>query len=62
MLMINKGILVSKLVEEGLPAVSVSPFGSWQTKNGKVSKHNIPELQCMLSNGLTPVLHGDVVM
>lgn len=56
------GIFINKLVESGLPAVGVSPFGSWETTNGQVTKHNISDLSFMLSNGLIPVLHGDVVM
>lgn len=53
---------MSRLVEEGLPAVACSPFGAWETNGGIVSKHNIPALKDMLNAGLIPVLHGDVVL
>eukprot|EP00026_Physarum_polycephalum_P011488 Phypoly_transcript_11718.p1 GENE.Phypoly_transcript_11718~~Phypoly_transcript_11718.p1 ORF type:complete len:156 (+),score=23.36 Phypoly_transcript_11718:106-573(+) len=56
------GIFVDKLVTAGIPAVGVSPFGSWTTRNGVVSENNISQIATMLTNGLVPVLHGDVVM
>jgi len=55
-------IFVSKLIDAGIPAVGVSPFGTWTTRDGKVIKHNVGELQAVLDAGLVPVLHGDVVM
>lgn len=48
-------------MEAGLPAVGVSPFGSWETRNGIITKNNIKSIKYMLSGGLIPVLHGDVI-
>jgi len=55
-------IVVSYLIKVGIPAVGVSPFGTWRTKTGQVVSNNVTEIQKMVEHGLVPVLHGDVVL
>lgn len=58
-------ILVEKLVNEGIEAVTVSPFLTWETstKDGKLTvvSHNAIQLKKLVDQGFLPILHGDVV-
>lgn len=53
--------VVTELVRAGLPAVSMSPFGSWSTRERTVESDACPAVAHALAAGLLPVLHGDCV-
>ncbi|KYR00538.1 hypothetical protein DLAC_11525 [Tieghemostelium lacteum] len=68
-------MVVSKLINSGIEAVALSPFGSWLTDKDRVVYSNIdlirqclngtssssPDSQCSI-HSIVPVLHGDVCM
>jgi isopentenyl phosphate kinase len=54
-------IVLEALNEAGLPAVTLSPAASITAEDGKIIEWNLFPLQAALSNGLLPVIHGDVV-
>ncbi|KAK3276079.1 hypothetical protein CYMTET_15828, partial [Cymbomonas tetramitiformis] len=52
-------VIVEALARKGIPAVGMSPFGSWKTTNRKVVvQHNIPAVQEAVDAGLVPVPFG----
>lgn len=59
-------LVVSALVEAGVPAVGVSPYGAWSTRGGgkTLDSETSPRAKAAatqtLDAGLVPVLHGDV--
>ena len=53
--------MVEALHRSGLPAVTFSPFASVTAHDGKVLIWDIFPIKSALSNGLLPVIHGDVV-
>ncbi|KAG1670201.1 hypothetical protein FOA52_014977 [Chlamydomonas sp. UWO 241] len=56
-------IVVAALVQQGLPAVGISPFSSgWRTSGRKVVADGCAAISAALSAGLLPVLHGDCVL
>lgn len=55
-------IVVSALVREGVPAVSVSPMGCAIADGGRLVSMEMAPILHMVERGLVPVLHGDVVM
>ena len=54
-------LVLEALHRVGLPAVTLSPAASVITRDGKISNWNQFPIQAALSNGLLPVIHGDVV-
>jgi isopentenyl phosphate kinase len=53
-------LVVEALRRAGLPAVTFSPVSSVTAHDGKVITWNDYPIQAALSNGLLPVVHGDV--
>ena len=59
-------LVVSALVDAGVPAVGVSPYGAWSTRGGgkTLDSENLASREGgggkALDAGLVPVLHGDV--
>ncbi|KAK3747623.1 hypothetical protein QZH41_013672 [Actinostola sp. cb2023] len=49
-------------VDKGIPAVGLSPCGSWTTSAGHVTKADISQVKDLLVAGFVPVLHGDCVV
>ncbi len=54
-------IVLEALIKTGLPAVTLSPVASITAEDGKIINWNQFPIQAALSNGLLPVIHGDVV-
>ena len=54
-------IVLEALIGAGLPAITLSPAASITAEAGKIIEWNQFPLQAALSNGLLPVIHGDVV-
>jgi isopentenyl phosphate kinase len=54
-------IVLEALNRAGLPAVTLSPAASITAQHGKIIKWDLFPIQAALSNGLLPVIHGDVV-
>lgn len=50
------------LREAGLPAMSLSPFGSLSCNDGQPGGWNLVPVHRMLERGLVPVSYGDVVL
>ncbi|KAK2189914.1 hypothetical protein NP493_94g04007 [Ridgeia piscesae] len=55
-------LVVSEFVTAGLPAVSQSPCGVWQTTSGQVTVDGCATVKALLLANLVPVLHGDCVL
>lgn len=55
-------IVVKRLVNAGLPAVSISPSGCYLTCGGRVVKIFTDSIEKLLQFEMLPVLYGDVVM
>jgi isopentenyl phosphate kinase len=53
-------LVVEALHRAGLPAVTFSPSSSVTARDGEVFKWDSHLIQAALSNGLLPVIHGDV--
>jgi len=53
-------LVLESLHRAGLPAVTLSPAASIIAHDGKVATWNQYPIQAALSNGLLPVIHGDV--
>jgi isopentenyl phosphate kinase len=53
--------IVSRLVGLGVPAVGVSPCGTWTTQDGMLARDCARGVQELLEAGLVPVVHGDAV-
>jgi isopentenyl phosphate kinase len=54
-------LVLDALRRAGLPALTVSPVSSVTAHDGKPFSWDLYPLQSALSNGLLPVVHGDVV-
>jgi isopentenyl phosphate kinase len=54
-------LVVEALRKAGLPAVTLAPFPAITARGGKIIAWNLTPLKASISNGLLPVLHGDVV-
>jgi isopentenyl phosphate kinase len=54
-------LVIEALHRSGLPAVNFSPFASVTAHDGKIFIWDTFPLKSALSNGLLPVIHGDVV-
>ncbi|XP_071956641.1 uncharacterized protein [Antedon mediterranea] len=55
-------IIVEELVKHGLPAVSYSCIGSWETANRKIVKSDVDSISSLLKAGFIPVVNGDCVL
>eukprot|EP01132_Coremiostelium_polycephalum_P004145 gene4145-5186_t len=55
-------IVTTRLLNEKLDVVPISPFSSWLTENEKVIKDNSDIIQQSISLNLIPILHGDVCL
>ncbi|KAJ8024190.1 Isopentenyl phosphate kinase [Holothuria leucospilota] len=56
-------MVVAAFVESGIPAVSVSPFCGWRTRDKtEVTSSDIKTIEHLLQQGFVPVLHGDCVI
>jgi len=55
-------IVVEKLINVGLPAVSINPSSCYLTAGGKVVKIFTDSLEKLLEFKMLPVLYGDVVL
>jgi isopentenyl phosphate kinase len=53
-------IFLEALHRAGLPAITLSPAASVTAHDGKVANWDCYPIQAALSNGLLPVIHGDV--
>jgi isopentenyl phosphate kinase len=56
------GIVVATLLRHGVPAVGISPLGSWVTKNREIVRDGTSNIIALLAVGLVPVIHGDAVL
>lgn len=54
--------VVEKLIDEGVPAVGLSPCGKWTTRDGKVVESGSAAICDFLQADFVPVLHGDCVL
>jgi isopentenyl phosphate kinase len=54
-------LVVKALRHAGIPAVTISPFSSVNGMDGQVASWNLDFLKSALTNGLLPIIHGDVV-
>jgi len=54
--------VVAELREAGIEAVGIHPFEISTAKNGRIVSFNTDIIKMLLKYGITPVLHGDVVM
>jgi isopentenyl phosphate kinase len=54
-------LVIDALRNYKLPAVTLAPFPSVTTNDGKIVSWDLAQLKASLTNGLLPVLHGDVV-
>ena len=57
---LNK-IVMDALRSACIPAIAMSPSGSVTARDGQVSAWDLNPLRSALLNGITPVVHGDVV-
>ncbi|XP_058033304.1 uncharacterized protein LOC131195429 [Ahaetulla prasina] len=55
-------LVTEQLISVGVPAVGISPFGTWQTTNKNVIKADIDAVKNVLDAGYVPVLHGDCTL
>ncbi|XP_053101443.1 uncharacterized protein LOC128323006 isoform X3 [Hemicordylus capensis] len=55
-------LVTEQLVSCGVPAVGISPFGTWKTAFKNVSEDGIAAVKDVLHSGYVPVLHGDCAL
>ncbi|XP_022782347.1 uncharacterized protein LOC111323292 isoform X1 [Stylophora pistillata] len=55
-------IITAMLVDSGIPALGISPCGSWVTRKGHVNRVTLSPIIELLQAGFVPVLHGDCVL
>lgn len=55
-------IVVAALREKGIEAIGIHPLHSCYAENGRIVSMEYRHIIEMLSRGIVPVLHGDVVM
>ncbi|XP_060087145.1 uncharacterized protein LOC132566283 [Heteronotia binoei] len=55
-------LLTDQLVRSGVPAVAISPFGTWKTAFKNVSQTGIDTVKDVLDSGYVPILHGDCAL
>ncbi len=54
-------IVMDILIEENIPAVSLRPMSMILAKEGKIDKNLFEIIETLLSQGLIPVVYGDVI-
>ncbi len=54
-------MLVDKLIENGVPAVSIPPSALIRQKNRRIKEFRLEAVNEFLGKGFLPVLHGDMV-
>ncbi len=54
-------IIVNKLIEHGIPAISIQPSACIIAENDEIKSFNIDPLKMSLELGYIPVLYGDAV-
>ncbi|XP_066481759.1 uncharacterized protein [Tiliqua scincoides] len=55
-------MVTEQLVSCGVPAVSISPFGTWKTACKNISEDGVCAVKDALDSGYIPVLHGDCAL
>ncbi|XP_029429599.1 isopentenyl phosphate kinase-like [Rhinatrema bivittatum] len=55
-------LVIEELVNHGIPAVGISPFGAWKTASRQVTRADVAAVCEALQAGYVPVLHGDAVL
>nr|XP_056700829.1 uncharacterized protein LOC130473328 [Euleptes europaea] len=55
-------LVTDQLVRNGVPAVGISPFGTWKTAFKNISQAGIDTVMDVLDSGYVPVLHGDCAL
>ena len=55
-------IVVTSLRKKGIEAIGIHPLDSCYAENGRLVSMECRHIREMLSRGIVPVLHGDVVM
>jgi isopentenyl phosphate kinase len=53
--------VIQAVHDAGLPAMTFSPAASVWAQDGKVSRWDVSQIQTALTNGIIPVVHGDVI-
>jgi len=53
--------VMNALREANIPAMAMAPSGSVIARDGEVAAWDLEPLKCALSNGIVPVVYGDVV-
>lgn len=54
-------LVVTALINRGIPAIGVSPVASWTCRNRAVVTDGCHHIAMLLTHGFLPVLHGDAV-
>jgi isopentenyl phosphate kinase len=54
-------IIRDKLVHQDIPVICFPPSASTETHNGEISQWDLAPLENSLTNGLVPLVYGDVV-
>lgn len=54
-------VIIQELIKAGIPAVTLEPFAFLSTKNKKVEKIFLNPFLNILSQGVVPVVYGDVI-
>lgn len=55
-------LFIDYLVDNEVDAVSLHPMNNTVSENGRIQNMFLDNINLMLDNNITPVLHGDVVM
>ncbi|XP_063153441.1 uncharacterized protein LOC134493096 [Candoia aspera] len=55
-------LVTEQLISVGVPAVGISPFGTWKTACKNVTQAGIDAVKDVLDAGYVPVLHGDCAL
>ncbi|XP_053249577.1 uncharacterized protein LOC128416223 isoform X1 [Podarcis raffonei] len=55
-------LVTEELVSHGIPAVGISPFGTWKTSCKNVIQAGFDTVKDVLDSGYVPVLHGDCAL
>lgn len=54
--------ITTVFLENGIPALGISPCGSWFTSSGLVTRSAVTPIVELLEAGFVPILHGDCVL
>lgn len=55
-------MLVTRMVKDGIPAISIKPSSAAYSKDGEIIDFNILMIEELLKLGAVPVIHGDVLV